>query len=78
MGVVSVMFIAFAGGLLGYHTFLILSGQTTWEHAKRKNIDYLKIYGKGLSPFDKGVCENMREVLMHGGKVQDWELPNPH
>jgi len=41
------LFTIFTGVLCGYHAYLILSGQTTWEHSGRMNITYLKAYKHG-------------------------------
>jgi len=47
LAVFLILFNMFTGGLLFYHTFLIASGQTTWEHSgKRKKLTYLKPYKK--------------------------------
>ena len=45
--VINFLFIIFTGVLLGYHTYLITSGQTTWEHASRSMITYLRPYKHG-------------------------------
>jgi palmitoyltransferase len=71
------LFIFFTGGLLLYHTYLILSGQTTWEHSRRDVISYLKIYKTGVLPFYEGILGNIKRVFWHGGQCQDWDLPQP-
>jgi hypothetical protein len=45
--VLSFLFVIFTGILTGYHTYLILSGQTTWEHSSRMRITYLLPYKPG-------------------------------
>ena len=45
--VMSFLFMVFTGVLLAYHTYLILSGQTTWEHSGRLGITYLRPYKFG-------------------------------
>jgi hypothetical protein len=64
----------FTGLLSLYHGYLIASGQTTWEHARRGSISYLKIYPTGVMPFYKGIWENIKVTFWHGGKCRDWEL----
>jgi palmitoyltransferase len=41
------LFVIFTGILTGYHTYLIMSGQTTWEHSSRTIITYLAPYKPG-------------------------------
>ena len=58
------------GLLLLYHSYLMLTGQTTWEHASRTRVHYLKDSRK--NPFDEGCCCNSaRFVCPCGGR--DWE-----
>ena len=45
-------------GLLGFHTFLMLRGMTTWEAASRERITYLKYLDEDYNPFNEGVCRN--------------------
>ena len=54
------LFILFTGILGGYHAYLILSGQTTWEHSSRMNITYLRPYKTGILPFYLGFKEHIR------------------
>lgn len=53
-------FIIMVSLLLGYHTYLMLTNQTTWENISWEKISYLKDsprkYG---SPFSKGVFSNL-------------------
>lgn len=72
--VVGLLFAAFTGVLLGYHTYLIISGQTTWEHASRSRITYLKPYKPGQNPFYLGVVGNVRQTFLHGGRAREWVL----
>lgn len=53
------LFMIFTGVLLAYHTYLILSGQTTWEHTGRMMITYLRPYKHGQMPFFKGIMGNI-------------------
>jgi palmitoyltransferase len=54
------VFMMFTGQLLAYHTYLILSGQTTWEHCSRDKITYLRLYQKGELPFFQGLIGNVQ------------------
>eukprot|EP01016_Furgasonia_blochmanni_P006835 TRINITY_DN12744_c0_g1_i2.p1 TRINITY_DN12744_c0_g1~~TRINITY_DN12744_c0_g1_i2.p1 ORF type:complete len:213 (-),score=49.08 TRINITY_DN12744_c0_g1_i2:114-692(-) len=71
----SFVFFVFAGGLLLYHTFLVLTNQTTWEHNRSSSLDYVKCYPRGYLPFSKGVVENFKTIFLHKSKVRDWKLP---
>ncbi|TNV77412.1 hypothetical protein FGO68_gene7041 [Halteria grandinella] len=73
-----VVFIFFTGMLLVYHTYLLLSGQTTWEHSRRDVITYLRIYPTGVMPFYEGIIGNLKRVFLHEGKCVDWELRQPY
>ena len=48
---IGVVFISLNGGLTMYHTYLLSSGQTTWEHTCRDRITYLKPYERSILPF---------------------------
>ena len=59
------------GLLLLYHSYLMLTGQTTWEQASHYRIPYLK---DDLSnPFDEGCCCNTVHFICPWG-VRDWEV----
>mmetsp|Transcript_11359 Transcript_11359/g.19147 ORF Transcript_11359/g.19147 Transcript_11359/m.19147 type:complete len:92 (+) Transcript_11359:335-610(+) len=49
--ILSIVFLMLTGGLCIYHTFLICTAQTTWEHTRRDQITYLKPYQRSLLPF---------------------------
>eukprot|EP00347_Sterkiella_histriomuscorum_P007772 403347617 len=74
----SFIFILFAGCLLFYHTYLIMSGQTTWEHSRRGVITYLKIYPTGILPFYQGIVGNIKKVFRHQNQCTEWELLQPY
>jgi palmitoyltransferase len=61
--------------LLGFHTFLILTNQTTWEVSKRSRISYLKGYPSSFNPFSEGLLGNIKLIFLHGNRIKDWELP---
>jgi palmitoyltransferase len=70
-------FIFFTAILLVYHTFLIMTNQTTWEHSRRRQISYMRIYPRVVFPFDYGIINNVKMILCHKGKVRDWTLRHP-
>lgn len=76
--VLSGLFTLFTGTLLVYHTYLLMSGQTTWEHSRRNTITYLAIYPVGILPFYKGIWENIKIAFCHGGKCREWSLQEPY
>jgi palmitoyltransferase len=71
------LFILFTGILGGYHLYLLISGQTTWEHSSRLNVTYLRPYKTGILPFYEGMQENLRHAFCNGGLVKEWELLDP-
>ncbi|ETV92216.1 hypothetical protein H310_13449 [Aphanomyces invadans] len=52
-----VFLIAF--GLFCYHVFLITTNQSSWEHAKRSKITYLKDLPLDVLPFSQGALMNI-------------------
>lgn len=75
-----VSFITFVSGvfaqvLFWYHTYLLMTGQTTWEQVKGKRISYLKPYPKGFRPFHFGVLENLK-ILLWQKDFFEWEMPD--
>eukprot|EP01016_Furgasonia_blochmanni_P033260 TRINITY_DN3463_c0_g1_i3.p1 TRINITY_DN3463_c0_g1~~TRINITY_DN3463_c0_g1_i3.p1 ORF type:complete len:346 (-),score=52.85 TRINITY_DN3463_c0_g1_i3:394-1431(-) len=71
----SFCFLAFTGALLIYHTFLISTNQTTWEHNRSATLDYIKCYPKGFLPFSRGLLENIKFTCFHGNRPRKWTLP---
>ena len=59
-----------------YHTYLLLTNQSTWEHTKRKDIDYLNVYPDRYLPFDHGVYNNIVDCCCIGDGFKKWELPD--
>lgn len=47
--------------LLASHTFLMITGHTTWEYISWAKISYLQEQEKQwMSPFSEGVCANVK------------------
>lgn len=60
--------------LLSYHTYLMLTGQTTWEQVSRQRILYLKDLEALVNPFDEGCCKNVSIFLFNCRYVgRNWE-----
>ena len=60
--------------LLGYHTNLMFTGQTTWEQVSRHRILYLKDLEMLINPFDEGCCKNMSTFLCNCRHIgRNWE-----
>lgn len=53
-----------------YHTFLILTNQTTWEHSRQDSLDFIRYYPKGYLPFSKGVIKNIELIFCHGERTR--------
>lgn len=59
-----------ASVLLVFHSFLMFSGQTTWEMASRFKISYLRDLEPAINPFDQGLCRNAAHFICFPA---DWE-----
>ncbi|KAK7095173.1 palmitoyltransferase ZDHHC12-A-like [Littorina saxatilis] len=59
-------------GLLGFHTFLMLRGMTTWEAASRERITYLRYLDEDYNPFNEGLCKNIYYFLC-SCRTRKWE-----
>lgn len=59
-----------------YHAYLILTNQTTWEHSRRNNINYLNKYPPNIYPFDFGIKENIKLVFFNKGITIKWKPKN--
>ncbi|KAF2070295.1 hypothetical protein CYY_008387 [Polysphondylium violaceum] len=63
--------------LFCFHSYLILTNQTSWEFSKYNTINFLKVYAKrGLNPFNKGIWSNFKDFLLDLEKPSDWKLPS--
>ncbi|KAL7613967.1 protein S-acyltransferase 10 isoform X1 [Lactuca sativa] len=45
--------------LLVFHTYLIMTNQTTYELVRRRRIHYMRSIPERVHPFSKGVCRNL-------------------
>lgn len=45
--------------LLGFHSYLICTNQTTWEFNMRSRITYLRPFPESFNPFSQGCCGNI-------------------
>jgi palmitoyltransferase len=59
MAAIAFGFGIFTGALMLYHSMLIMTGKTTWEHTKRDKISYLNYYPKFYHPYDFGILKNI-------------------
>lgn len=60
------------GLLFLYHSYLMLTGQSTWEQASRYRIHYLKDLPDFSNPFNEGcICNVLR--FMFQARPRDWE-----
>ncbi|OQS00840.1 palmitoyltransferase [Achlya hypogyna] len=57
-----------------YHVYLVLSNQTSWEHARRSHITYLRDLPTDASPFSRGCLRNCWEFVT-GGVRNTWTGP---
>ncbi|XP_048775043.1 palmitoyltransferase ZDHHC12-B-like [Ostrea edulis] len=73
---IDMLILSFGGftviGLLGFHTFLMFRGLTTWELVSRERITYLKHLSDSYHPFDEGCFMNMYNFLTVC-KYREWE-----
>lgn len=76
--VVLLGFLVFTLTLLTYQSFLLASGQTSWEHMRRRTINYMNVYPTGFLPFYETVSANLKAAFSHDGKVRDWKLRPVH
>ena len=70
---VTFLSIIVVGLLFLYHSYLMLTGQTTWEQASRYRIYYLKDLPDLTNPFDEGCICNSISFLLHTS-TRDWEV----
>ncbi|EQC26038.1 hypothetical protein SDRG_16104 [Saprolegnia diclina VS20] len=57
-----------------YHIYLVLTNQTSWEHARRRQITYLRDLPGDSSPFSLGYTTNCIRFLV-AGERNTWSGP---
>ena len=70
--VVTFVSVIIVGLLFLYHTYLMITGQTTWEQVSRNRILYLKDLQEMSNPFNEGCCCNTIRFVCHI-RLRDWE-----
>jgi hypothetical protein len=66
--IIHIALAAFSVYLLIFHTYLIATGQTTWEMYRAEKISYAKY----RSMFNEGILTNIRRVFCHGNAPHQW------
>ncbi|XP_051140554.1 protein S-acyltransferase 10 [Andrographis paniculata] len=49
-----------------FHSYLVLTNQTTYELVRRKRIAYLRAIPERVYPFNKGICRNLKQFCCTG------------
>ncbi|KAG7026713.1 Protein S-acyltransferase 10 [Cucurbita argyrosperma subsp. argyrosperma] len=62
--------------LLLFHSYLVLTNQTTYELVRRRRIFYLRGIPERVFPFSKGVCHNLYDFCCHRRVYQLEPLPS--
>ncbi|CAI9111018.1 OLC1v1011151C1 [Oldenlandia corymbosa var. corymbosa] len=65
--------LAFLVLLLLFHTYLILTNQTTYELVRRRRIPYLRGIPERVYPFSRGVCRNLYQFCCASGTQHKME-----
>jgi len=52
-----------------YHFYIVMTGQSTWEGIKSDQLNYVKCYPRGFTPFNFGIFRNLRLTLCHGNRL---------
>ncbi|GMI86321.1 PROTEIN S-ACYL TRANSFERASE 10 [Hibiscus trionum] len=64
--------------LLLFHSYLVLTNQTTYELVRRRRISYLRRVPERVFPFSKGVCRNLYDFCCVRSSIYSLEsLPSP-
>ncbi|KAF8011392.1 hypothetical protein BT93_J1871 [Corymbia citriodora subsp. variegata] len=59
--------------LLLFHSYLVLTNQTTYELVRRRRIPYLRGIPERVYPFSKGACRNMYHFCCARSSIYDLE-----
>lgn len=62
------------GALLGYHSYLICTAQTSWEHSSH-HVPYLEGVPEDVLAFDRGLAANCHD-FWH--RADDWPPYRKH
>ncbi|KAK4754068.1 hypothetical protein SAY87_002172 [Trapa incisa] len=63
--------------LLLFHSYLILTNQTTYELIRRQRISYLSHVPRRVCPFNRGMCRNLYYFCCGGSSYLE-RVPTPH
>lgn len=70
------LLIVFTGVLWVYHSYLIASELTTWEHQRRYSISCFKAYPPHLNPFYKSFLSNVTTFFRQKTSLVTFTLPS--
>ncbi|KAL4364279.1 hypothetical protein GQ457_04G022060 [Hibiscus cannabinus] len=71
------IFIIFLLLLLLFHSYLVMTNQTTYELVRRRRIPYLRGVPERVYPFSRGVCRNLYDFCCAGSSIYSLEpLPS--
>jgi palmitoyltransferase len=70
-------FLLMLGALLFFHSYLIYTGQTTWEVLRTRSISYMRGVPKDVYPFSEGGCTNIKSVCLRPLNSQPRIWPSP-
>jgi len=74
---VCIGFTILLGALLFFHSYLVVTGQTTWEASSVGNVTYLKGLPVGIYPFSEGWIRNMRRFCLRSSRDPPTKWPQP-
>ena len=62
----------FVGFLFVFHSYLLISGQTTWEVSAETRVPYLRNLPRGCKPFDEGCEKNVKAACFPDELPRRW------